>query len=162
MLKSFFLLSNLEDSVSQGWCFYYVFLHRINDSRVLKLMDLRRCAIRLQVCWFRGASHELVTWEESLQPADPACLQQDRESPGEATSVSGSAHQRGKKSKVFSPTWNCHNEGEQRAAEEGERSLRWRLTRKKRLCRDMAVARRAAQLWSLSDPDWSFSKSGFK
>lgn len=52
----------------------------------------------------RGAADELVTREESLQPAHPACLQQDRESPGEAASVSGSAHQCGEKSKRFNPS----------------------------------------------------------
>lgn len=87
----------------------------------------------------RGAPDELVAREESLQPAHPACCQQERESPREAASVSGSAHQCGETSTLQSNMavaeicaeamegWRGRG-----VIEEGERGLRQRLIRKKK------------------------------
>lgn len=38
---------NLEDTANQGRCFYFVFLHRFNDTAVFKLIYLQNCVIRL-------------------------------------------------------------------------------------------------------------------
>lgn len=63
---------------------------------VKKSKPLDICVIRLQLRWVWRAPHEPVAGEEPLQSTHPARRQQDGESPSEAASVSGSAHQRGK------------------------------------------------------------------